>query len=76
MVRPMRLDEYILREKLEGRTMVQLAKKLGISPGALHGIKSGNRTPSFDLARRIFEATDGVVTYHDLADVAPRREAA
>ena len=53
-----RLEDYLSQRR--GR-QTRLAKQLGLSSGTLSLIRSGQRRPSPDLAKRIEAATDGEV---------------
>jgi len=44
----------------------RLAEKLGTSYGYLKHIKSFRRRPSVDLAKRIVDVTNGLITLDDL----------
>jgi len=52
-----------LREYLEGRTARELARAVGVSEAHMSDLRSGKRTPSLSLARRIKQATAGAVDY-------------
>jgi len=48
---------------LKGRTARDLARDVGVSEVCISMLRSGKRTPSLSLARRIKQATDGAVDY-------------
>jgi DNA-binding transcriptional regulator YdaS (Cro superfamily) len=48
-------------------SLTDLARRAGVSPGHLHDIKSGRRTPSMALAAKIVAETYGAVSFEDLA---------
>ena len=52
-----------LNDYLKGRTARELARAVGISEAHISRLRHGEQTPSLSLARRIKQATDGVVDY-------------
>ena len=58
-----RLDEYLFRIKVN---KTEFAKQIGISRTHLTLISSGKRKPSPTLAKKIIEATKGLVTLSEL----------
>jgi predicted transcriptional regulator len=65
----MTLSEYL---KQPGNSVSGLARILGVHRATLHKIAVGDRNASTPLARKIFDATDGLVTPTDLA-LSPQR---
>lgn len=70
MMPAMNLTEHI---KTEGGTgtatcpvVAAIAGRAGCSPGTLYMIVRGHKKPSGVLARSISDATDGVVSVHEL----------
>ena len=56
-----------LNQYLDGRKAVDLAREVGISPTHMSDIRSGRRAPSFHVARKIRDATNGYVQLDDWA---------
>ena len=52
-----------LNDYLKGRTARDLARAVNVSEAHMSDLRHGKRTPSLSLARRIKQATDGVVDY-------------
>ena len=52
-----------LNDYLKGRTARDLARAVGVSDAHMSRLRHGEQTPSLSLARRIKQATDGVVDY-------------
>ena len=52
-----------LNDYLKGRTARDLARAVGVSEAHISRLRYGEQTPSLSLARRIKQATDGVVDY-------------
>jgi len=52
-----------LNDYLKGRTARDLARDVGVSEVCISMLRSGKRTPSLSLARRIKQATAGAVDY-------------
>ena len=61
----MKLKTYLKRRKL---TLKAFAKKVGITPQAIHYYVTGQRTPQLGIAMDIVRATDGEVSLRDLLD--------
>jgi DNA-binding transcriptional regulator YdaS (Cro superfamily) len=59
----MELKSYLSAER--GRAS-KMAQRLGISRSHLSDVANGNRTPSLDLAVRIWNETGGLVTPSDV----------
>ena len=52
-----------LNDYLRGRKARDLARAVGVSEAHMSRLRHGEQTPSLSLARRIKQATGGVVDY-------------
>lgn len=60
----MTLHEFLKTSDLSGR---EFAKRIGTSESVLSRLVQRKRAPSFEVARKIIAASDGLVTVDDLA---------
>lgn len=68
----MTLSEFL---KLPDASIRKLAKAAGISRQSMTAIAKGASTPSIETARRISNATGGVVSLQEIAEVFKRADA-
>jgi len=67
----MELSEYLMRSDLHPALF---ARMVGVkSRTTVHRYISGERLPAPDIARRIYHATEGQVTHHDMMQTYRRR---
>lgn len=66
----MTLDEYLSRTADSEASLAERAKTSAVS---INRLLHGEQNPSVDMIRAIVEATDGVVTAHDLVFGKPRQ---
>lgn len=59
----MTLDQYL---SIDGNTATKLAGAAATSPASITRILYGEQTPSVEMIRAIFKATNGQVTADDL----------
>jgi transcriptional regulator with XRE-family HTH domain len=62
----LKLREYRRRHRL---TLVELARRIGVSEGAVSRYETGARVPCFPVMARISRATAGAVSPNDFFDV-------
>ena len=64
------MKHVTLRQAREntGETAEVIAARIGIHRTTLHRIESGRQDPSRDIARRIFNAYKGRVSYIEIVD--------
>jgi antitoxin CcdA len=68
------MNAMLAFRKAHGLTLAEAAEKIGgVSVGSLSRIESGEQWPSAELALRIAQATDGVVTPNDLLALKTNR---
>jgi transcriptional regulator with XRE-family HTH domain len=65
----MKLDTYILENDV---TEAELARVAGCSQSAVNKVRNGVGNPTFDLLRRISEATGGMFKPADFEMINPR----
>lgn len=68
----MTLTDYLAQP---GRTATELAAKTGFSVSTVTRAAKGEISPSADLMRKIFEATEGDVTPNDFFGITAEPEA-
>ena len=61
----MKLKDYL---KVRKMSQVEFAKLTGISKPAISNYIHGVRTPTLEIANKIFKFTKGAVTFSDLLD--------
>jgi transcriptional regulator with XRE-family HTH domain len=65
----MTFDEWVRVNRLYER---DVAKRLGVNPSHISRLRRGERNPTVETQRRIFEITDGQVTGNDWLGAGPR----
>jgi transcriptional regulator with XRE-family HTH domain len=58
---------------IKNLTQAEFAKAVGISPYALCNYIAKRRTPTLDIATRIFQASHGMITFKDLNFKKPKK---
>jgi transcriptional regulator with XRE-family HTH domain len=66
----LKLREYRRRHRL---TLARLARRVGVSEGAISRYETGARVPCFPVMARITRATAGAVSPNDFFDVNGRK---
>lgn len=62
----MKLDDYLSRNAIPGKTFAQT---IGTTPVNVSRYRNGKLKPPEDIMRRIFAATNGLVTPNDFYDL-------
>jgi len=60
--------------KINRWSVTRLAEEVGMSPVYLGSILNGHRRPSYCLAKRLSEFTQGKVAVEQLLDMGPKQE--
>ena len=63
----MKLRQYLTDHDL---TLTEFARLVGVTTEAVRRYVGGDRTPTPDVMRRIFDMTDGAVTANDFFDLS------
>ena len=55
--------------QLKNKTQIEFASKIGVTLQSVYNYCHGHRTPKPEIMRKIFSATNGMVTANDFHDI-------